>query len=357
MEIKKSFWKNKNVLITGHTGFKGTWLSLWLDYLGANISGFSLAPTKKNFFFNSIKNQINLKNNIYGDIRNKKKVNDLFNYLKPEIIIHMAAQPLVGESYINPITNYETNINGTINILNATKNLNSVKALINVTTDKCYRNDDKKISFSESDPLGGYDPYSSSKACSEIITSAFYKSFLKDKTGVATVRAGNVIGGGDWSDDRLIPDIVRALKDKKNLVVRNCDATRPWQFVLEPLKGYILLCERVYKKPLDYSEAWNFGPNQKSNITVNEIINKISKSWGKELIVNNKKKSNYHESKLLMLDSRKSIRRLNWKTKLDINQSIDFTINWYKAWINKEELYLYSINQIKKYEKNEKKNK
>ena len=351
MEINTNFWKNKNVLITGHTGFKGTWLSLWLSSMGAIVSGYSLKPNKDQFFYKLIYKEIKFKKNIYGDIKNKKKIDKAIKEIKPEIVIHLAAQALVGISYDDPLNNYHTNINGTLNLLECVRKYKAIKVFLNVTTDKCYKNTEKNISYTESDPLGGMDPYSSSKACSEIITSAYYNSFLKERVGVATARAGNVIGGGDWSRDRLIPDLIKAIKSKKKFIVRNPEATRPWQHVLEPLSGYILLCENLYKKPTIYSQAWNFGPSEKCNISVNRVIKKVSEELGEKIKLTYQKKIEYYESKLLMLDSSKASKKLGWKTKLDIDKSINMTISWYKVWIRKKNIFKYSIDQIEKYKK------
>lgn len=349
--MNKSFWKNKNVLITGHTGFKGTWLSLWLDSMGAKVSGFSLKPNKNQFFYRSVQKKISFKYNIYGDIRNKVALNKAISRIKPQIIIHLAAQPLVSVSYSDPVKNYEININGTLNILDSIKKNRSIKVLLNVTTDKCYKNNEKNISFVECDPLGGLDPYSSSKACSELITAAYYNSFFKGKIGIATARAGNVIGGGDWSDDRLIPDLVKVLQNNNKIKLRNPKAKRPWQHVFEPLRGYILLCEKLYSKPELYSEGWNFGPKIESNVSVEKVVNLVSKECQQNIIIIHQKKEKFYESKLLMLNSKKSLNKLKWIPKLDINESIKLTMDWYNAWFKKYQLYEYSLSQIKEYEK------
>ncbi len=346
MEINKNFWKNKNVLITGHTGFKGTWLMLFLSVLGANISGISLKPSKNQFFFNEISKKINLKNSFYGDIRNRSFLKQSIRKIRPSIIFHLAAQSLVVDSYNDPLKTYETNIFGTINLYDIARNIKSIKAIINVTSDKCYEESKSKKRFKETDLLGGKDPYSSSKAASEIITRAYYNSFLKQRIGVATARAGNVIGGGDWSDNRLIPDLVKSIRADKIFQIRYPHAVRPWQHVLDPISGYILLMEKLYKQPTKFSSAWNFGPNNSSVVNVKGIIEKFTSIWGKKLKIGIVSKKRLYESNYLSLDISKSKEDLKWASKIKLNESIELTVEWYRAWIEKRNIYEISIIQV-----------
>ena len=279
--MNKTFWNNKNVLITGHTGFKGSWLSLLLNKLGSNVFGLSLEEpvTTPNLF--SVLNINSLVDDGRGDINQLESCISIMQNAKPEIIFHLAAQPLVRKSYKSPISTYMTNIIGTANILEAARFCDSVKTIVIVTTDKCYENIEKSFGYTETDPLGGYDPYSSSKACAEHVSSAYFRSFFKDKgVGLATARAGNIIGGGDWSADRLIPDIVKSFFKNEKLIIRYPKATRPWQYVLDPLRGYLMLADSLYGKPDDFSGAWNFGPDQNSVKTVQDTVENAVQIWG-----------------------------------------------------------------------------
>lgn len=331
----ESFFKNKNVLITGHTGFKGAWLALWLSKLGANVSGLALEPdTNPNLF-----DKLNLKNTINHnicDIRDENAVKKLFSQIQPEIVFHMAAQPLVLRSYKEPKYTYEVNVLGTVNLLECLKTSSTAKIFINITTDKCYENKEWVYGYRETDPLGGYDPYSSSKACSEIVTASYRNSFFNPKdygkthqTAIATVRAGNVIGGGDWSENRLVPDCIKALAANEVIPIRNPRSTRPWQHVLEPLRGYLMLACKLGEDPQNYSQAWNFGPNETSIIDVENLVQKIIKFWGQgryEL----DSSQHYHENILLKLDLSKSIHKLGFRPLLEIDQALELTVNWYK---------------------------
>jgi len=285
--VTKKFWKNRRVLITGHTGFKGTWLSLWLNLLGARVAGYALDPPTQPSLFNlsGIKSNIE---SIIGDIRNDAKVRQVISDVKPEIIFHLAAQPLVRHSYEYPLETYSTNVMGTGNILEAIRTTGSVKAFVNVTTDKVYQNREWHWGYRENDPLGGYDPYSSSKACSELVTTAYRNSYFhpdnykEHGVGIATARAGNVIGGGDWAQDRLIPDCIRAFLRNESIYIRNPDAIRPWQYVLEPLKGYLMLAGKLYSNGNVFSRAWNFGPDAEGEKSVGWIASYLLKELGSE---------------------------------------------------------------------------
>lgn len=349
--MNKSFWKDKRVFITGHTGFKGGWLSLWLHNMGANIFGYSLKPTKKNNFFEITNLDKLLYKSTFEDIRDIKKLKKAISDASPEVIFHLAAQPLVKESYTNTLSTYETNIMGVVNLFEASISQENLKVIVNVTSDKCYRNDEDAKKFNEEDPLGGNDPYSSSKACAELISHAYYSSFFKNKNiAVATARAGNVIGGGDWADNRLIPDIINSLLiESKDLSIRSPESIRPWQHVLESLNGYLTLAEKLYKEGEFFSGSWNFGPNTNDMRNVSWITNYLMAKFGKsdwklDLV------NNFKEAKILNLDNSKSIQKLDWYPKFDLEQALDFTYSWYLAWSNKENMNSFSIDQLIKFE-------
>lgn len=355
MVNKSNFWKDKKVFVTGHTGFKGSWLSLWLKNLGADVTGFSLAPpTEINLFdLTSLKSEIN---SITGNILNFEKLRNAIKESKPEIVIHMAAQSLVRESYKDPILTYETNVMGTVNILETIRQIGGVKVVVNVTSDKCYENKEWLWGYRETDSMGGYDPYSSSKGCAELVTSAYRRSFFNskdfDKHGLAlsSARAGNVIGGGDFSQDRLIPDIVRAAINKEKLTIRYPHSIRPWQHVLEPLNGYLTLCEKLYKQPKDYCGSWNFGPSDFDIKPVSWILDKFTEYWEEKILFDIEKGEKPHEASLLKLDSSKSNMLLDFSPKLNIEKALSITVDWYKAYKNKEDMKNFTIEQIKYYE-------
>ena len=354
--MNSNFWKNRKVFITGHTGFKGGWLSLWLLSLGAKVYGYSLAPplTEPSFFLDTkLSNKIKI--STIGDILDLKKLSKTMNAIKPSVVIHLAAQPLVLKSYKDPIQTYKTNVLGTVNVLEAIRKVKTVKAFINVTSDKCYKNYDWVWPYRENDTLGGNDPYSSSKACSEIITNAYVKSYFSDnKLKVATARAGNVLGGGDWSMDRLVPDFFRALKKDTILKIRYPNAIRPWQHVLEPLHGYLVLAEQLTLKKKYLFEGWNFGPNEKDNKSVLWIIEYLSKNTHNSRF-KIEKNTREPEANLLKLDSSKSRVKLGWDNFWDIETSLDKTSEWYLAWLNKKNMYEISLAQIDQFSKDIKK--
>ena len=352
--MNKKFWKNKKVFITGHTGFKGSWLSIWLLELGAKVIGYSLKPQTQPSLFEicSIDKKVN---SFIGDVRDYKKLKEKISLTRPDIIIHMAAQALVLESYEDPMKTYQTNLMGTVNILNAIRDVSSIKVLINVTSDKCYMNNEEIKAFKETDPMGGFDPYSSSKACSELITAAYRNSFFKNDVAIATARSGNIIGGGDWASNRIIPDFIKELHQNKKLSIRNPKSIRPWQFILEPLNGYLVLAEKLFKKGSDYSESWNFGPSDQGDKSVEWLISNFDKEYnGKNGKKNFKillKKSNTYESNYLKLNCSKSIERLDWTPKLNIQKSISMTCDWYKNFYKKDQdMYSFTVEQIKYYE-------
>lgn len=347
-----NIYSGKNVLITGHTGFKGSWLSLWLKKLDANVIGFALEPPTEPSLFNICKLDEKI-TSVIGDIRDENKIKDVFEKYKPDIIFHLAAQPIVRRSYEEPKATFETNIMGTVNILQAAKKTDTVQAVVVITTDKCYQNKEWVYGYREIDPVGGYDPYSSSKACVELVVSSYRNSFYKERgIALASVRAGNVIGGGDWAEDRLIPDFVRAVLEDKDIIIRNPLATRPWQHVLEPLSGYLWLGALMFHNKEKYSSAWNFGPKDTDVLNVDEILKLSINSWGKGSIELDKSYK-LHEANLLKLDISKAKAYLKWIPLYDVNKAVENTISWYKAYYeNKyENMYEYTLNQIDEYEK------
>lgn len=355
MVIMKGFdntYTGKTVLVTGHTGFKGSWLSIWLNELGANVIGYALDPLteKDNFVLTGIGNKIV---DIRGDIRDVDSLNDVFREYKPEIVFHLAAQPLVSYSYLKPVQTYEVNVMGTINVLEAIRTTESVRTGIMITTDKCYENKEQIWGYREIDPLGGYDPYSSSKACAELAINSWRSSFLNPndynhhKKAIASVRAGNVIGGGDWALDRLVPDCIRALEKKEPIEIRNPMAIRPWQHVLEPLSGYLMLGKKMLTDPISFSEAWNFGPNIESLITVESVVKIILRTYGEGAMNLVETLDKIHETSILNLDINKAIFRLGWKPEFSITESIEMTIDWYKKYQD-ENIFDECLSQINK---------
>ncbi len=334
--IFNNIYKNKKVLVTGHTGFKGSWLCKWLEILGADVVGFSLTPiTNPNHFSN-----INIKmDSVIGNINNYNDLNDVFKKYKPEIVFHLAAQSSVLVSYEDPIDTFNSNVIGTVNILDICRFHDYVKGIVVVTTDKCYENKEWVYPYREVDNLGGIDSYSTSKACSELVAACYRNSFLmKKKVLVASARAGNVIGGGDWVADRLVPDAVRAANNKKILQLRNPSSKRPWQHVLEPLSGYLLLGQKILEKDEKIAEAWNFGPTNDSNLSTKDLIKLMNKHWSSIISQDAENPLAHHEASLLMLDSTKAINLLKWSPVWNINETIKHTINWYKSFYNNQEV-------------------
>lgn len=332
--MDKNFWKNKNVLITGHTGFKGSWLTIWLKELGANIIGLSIdsSHVNGNYILSGIKNSIV---DYQLDIQSIDNIQKVFNENQIDIVFHLAAQPLVSEGYINPMETYKTNVIGTQNLLEVIRHKKGKMACIFITTDKVYENKESFWGYREDDSLGGYDPYSSSKACCEILVNSYRSSYFNiDKyedhnKGIATVRAGNVVGGGDWSKDRIIPDLVRAYENNKEIIIRNPKSIRPWQHVLEALSGYIKLAEKLYDNPWNYSEAWNFGPEITPLYRVEQIVNDIDRITGNVLKIKYLNNEVFHETNMLCLDITKSKLKLDWNPKLNFNETIAITMEWY----------------------------
>lgn len=335
--INKDFWRGKKVLITGCTGFKGSWLIIWLNMLDAEIYGYSLTAPTKPSMWEDLKLEKLCKKVIYADIRDYSKLNAFINEVKPEIIIHMAAQPLVRYSYENPRETYEVNVMGAVNLLDIVRQTNFVKALVNVTTDKCYENKEWLWAYRENEPIGGFDPYSNSKGCSELVTSAFIQSYFNAEhyTAVATARAGNVIGGGDFAPDRLIPDIVKNWSKKESVTIRYPNSVRPWQHVLEPLSGYLTLAERLYANGHEFSGAWNLGPNDNEIKTVKNILDLMAGIWGDNAQWQQDIAENSHEATLLRLDCSKARILLNWHSKWDIDTTLEKLTVWYKDYFAK----------------------
>jgi CDP-glucose 4,6-dehydratase len=344
-----SNYKNKKVLLTGHTGFKGSWLALWLNELDAEVVGYALDPKtdKDNFVVTGLANKIK---DIRADIRDKEKLFEVFKEEKPEIVFHLAAQPLVLESYEHPLETFDTNIMGTANVLEAIRQTDSVHTGIMITSDKCYENREMIWGYRENDPMGGHDPYSASKGSAELVINSYRKSFLQNhKKSIASARAGNVIGGGDWSDYRLIPDFIRAIEAEQPIEIRNPQATRPWQHVLEPLSGYLLLGAKMTENPDTYDEAWNFGPYSNKNYPVKDVVGKMIKKLERGSLKNISKTNQHHEANLLTLDITKALTKLGWKPVLNFDETIDMTIDWYKNYSTHLDMYEFCKNQIEKY--------
>jgi CDP-glucose 4,6-dehydratase len=348
--IDRSFWKGKRVFLTGHTGFKGSWLSLWLNSLGVTVKGYSLSPNTSPSLFEEAKVGDLVKSQI-GDIRNHKVLKESITTFNPDLLIHLAAQPLVRRSYEAPIETYEVNVIGTVNVLEAARSCKNLKAIVNITTDKCYENDGRSEGYKENDPLGGYDPYSSSKGCAELVTSAYRRSFLQEQgVGLASVRAGNVIGGGDWAEDRLIPDILRSFELSESVFIRNPKATRPWQHILEPLSGYLVLAQKLYDDQYKYSEGWNFGPDDKDVKPVEWILEKMISKWPNSCWTLDQN-SSQHEAAYLKLDISKAKSELDWSPTWGLSHTLEKIIDWHMAWINKEDMQAICLSEIEKYTK------
>lgn len=350
----KDFYKGKKVFVTGHTGFKGSWLTLWLKSMGAEVLGYSLEPNTQPSMFEELRIYGQCRNE-FGNILDFKKLLSAMKQFKPEIVFHLAAQPIVRLSYSEPIMTYETNVIGSLNVLEAAKQCGSVVSFVNVTTDKCYENKEVARGYKEDEPMGGYDMYSSSKGCVEIMSSSFRRSFLQGDDGyaMATARAGNVIGGGDWAADRLIPDCVRYINEGKQIEIRNPIAVRPWQHVLEPLSGYLLLGQKLFEDGKKYAEGFNFGPNEDSVLKVAEVAQKVVDYYGKgEVIVH--KRDDLHEANLLMLNIEKAEKVLGWKPTYSADKAIEKSVEWYKNFYeNKEQdMFELTMNQISEYEEN-----
>jgi len=353
-KLFNDIYRGKRVLITGHTGFKGSWLSLLLNELGADVYGFALEPPTSPSLYKEAKID-ELVTSYIGDVRDLYYLTKVIQEVQPEIVFHMAAQPLVRESYKIPVETYSTNVMGTVHLLEACRSTSSVKAIVNVTTDKCYENKEWHWGYRENEPMGGYDPYSNSKGCSELITSAYRNSFFNPSeyknhgVAVATARAGNVIGGGDWAEDRLIPDFIRAISKGEKVRIRSPFAIRPWQHVLEPLSGYMRLAEFLYTEGPKFAQAWNFGPYDHDARNVEWITNTICEFWGDEASFEIDKKPQPHEANYLKLDCSKANAELNWFPKWDIQTTLKSIVDWNKAYLNNEDIREVTKRQIHQY--------
>ncbi len=349
-QVDPRFWTGKKVFLTGHTGFKGGWLSLWLTSMGAKVTGYALAPNTMPNFFALCKINDVLEQSHIADIRNLAALQKSMADAEPEIVIHMAAQPLVRYSYANPVETYATNVMGTVHVLESIRQLDSVRATVIVTTDKCYENRERIAGYREEEAMGGFDPYSSSKGCAELVTSAYRQSyFFNSINQVATARAGNVIGGGDWSEDRLIPDAIKAFEANQPLMIRNPLATRPWQHVLEPLSGYLILAQALYEQGAPFASGWNFGPREEDNRAVQEVIDLLITNWGSSARWQKEGSEQPHEAHLLKLDCSKARAQLDWTPKWDLKIAIQKIVQWQKAFQAKENMQDLSLAQINQY--------
>lgn len=349
-KVNSAFWKGKKVFLTGHTGFKGSWLSLWLQNIGALVKGYSLdVNTQPSLFIEA--NIAKEMNSEIGDIRDLGCLTKSMTDFNPEILIHMAAQPLVRLSYKEPVETYSTNVIGTVNVLEAARKCKDLKAIVCVTTDKCYENKEWEWGYRENEPMGGHDPYSSSKGCAELVISAYRRSFFnsKETASLASARAGNVIGGGDWSEDRLIPDILRAFEKSKPVVIRNPLSTRPWQHVLEPLSGYLVLAQELYLKGDEFAEGWNFGPKDEDCKSVNWILDEMVNNWGIGASWVLDKNNNPHEAGFLKLDCSKAQQKLKWEANWNLKYTINSIVNWYKIWISGGDIKDQCLQEIESY--------
>jgi CDP-glucose 4,6-dehydratase len=352
--VEPAFWSGKTVLVTGHTGFKGGWLSLWLQSMGAKVVGFALAPPIHPSLFVAA-NVADGMVSIEGDIRDYAAVLAVFKQHQPEIVIHMAAQALVRHSYLKPVETYATNVMGTVHLFEAARQTGGVRAIVNVTSDKCYENHEWVWGYRENEPMGGYDPYSSSKGCAELVTSAYRNSYLNPQdyvnhgVAIASARAGNVIGGGDWAEDRLIPDIMRAITLGKPVSIRNPHAIRPWQHVLEPLSGYLVLAQKLYQEGVAYAEGWNFGPNDADAKPVQWIVEKLTQDWGEGASWMLDGGEHPHEAHYLKLDCSKAKARLDWQPRWSLNDALEKIIAWHQAEVQGADMKALTLNQITEY--------
>lgn len=328
-EICSEFWSGKKVFLTGHTGFKGSWLALWLDMLGASVFGYSLRPVVPSLYHSaSLEGRFE---EAYADVRDDERLQQEMSTFAPDVVFHLAAQPLVRASYREPVGTYETNVMGTVNLLEAVRNTPSVKSVVVITTDKCYRDMNWEWGYRETDELGGADPYSSSKACAELVCDAWRRSyFVHSGVSLATARAGNVIGGGDWAEDRLVPDAVKAFGRGELLTIRSPNAVRPWQHVLEPLSGYLMLAERLYQGDRSCACGWNFGPPAEDSRKVKDMVESLVALWGDGAAYGIEENHTLHESHLLRLDSSRAIQKLGWRPKLSFERAVETTVAWYK---------------------------
>ncbi len=352
--MNPEFWRKRKVVLTGHTGFKGSWLSLWLQSLGAEVTGYSLPPPTQPSLYVLAEVEKGMES-IRGDVLNLDHLRSVMREHRPEIVFHMAAQSLVRRSYSDPVGTYATNVLGTAHVLEAVRDVPSVQAVVIVTTDKCYENREDQQAYRETDRLGGCDPYSSSKACAELVTTAFRKSFFTSTkqeamAGVGSARAGNVIGGGDWAADRLIPDVMRAVLEGRELLIRNPHAVRPWQHVLDPLCGYLMLAEKLCEDPERFSESWNFGPEESETLPVSVVLERLNGLWGSGVLWRLDGGPHPHEAQYLKLDCTKAKTELGWGPQWNLNSALEATVQWYKAQQLQQKLRSLTLEQIRSYQ-------
>lgn len=358
-QVNNDFWKNKRVFLTGHTGFKGSWLSLWLQEMGAVVQGYALAPPTSPSLYEIADVDQGISSTI-ADIRDYETLCTCISEFKPEIVFHMAAQPLVRLSYEKPLETYATNVMGTVNLLEAIRHVDGIKAVVNITSDKCYENREWPWGYRENEAMGGYDPYSSSKGCAELVTSAYRQSFfnhnLYEQHGcaISSVRAGNVIGGGDWATDRLIPDLLKAFEKNLPAIIRSPQSVRPWQHVLEPLHGYLMLAEKLYNNGIYYAGGWNFGPNDEDAKPVQWIVETLAKNWGGNAAWELDNHQHPHEAHYLKLDCSKARQILGWFPVWNLNHSLERIVNWHKTWLEDRNMREYSLLEIQTYAKQKK---
>lgn len=348
-EIKSEFWRGKRVFLTGHTGFKGSWISLWLQSMQAELCGFALTPPTTPALFDEASVSEGMSSTI-GDIRDFEAVRSAMMAFKPDIVIHMAAQPLVRYSYVAPVETYATNVMGTVHVLESARQVGTVRAIVNVTTDKCYENKEWVWGYREDEPMGGYDPYSNSKGCSELVTSAYRRSFCQSSgIALASARAGNVIGGGDWAQDRLVPDILRAFERGEPVVIRNPNSIRPWQHVLEPLSGYLALAEKLYTEGQAWAEGWNFGPQDDDARPVQWIVEQMVQAWGNGASWRLDGGEHPHEANYLKLDISKAKSRLNWHPRWNLATALEQITTWHRTWLQNGSVKETCLDQIRQY--------
>jgi CDP-glucose 4,6-dehydratase len=353
--VNRAFWQGKRVFLTGHTGFKGSWISLWLKSMAAQVTGFALAPNTTPSLFEEARVADGM-TSIIGDVRDQGALQKALADAQPEIVIHMAAQPLVRYSYANPVETYATNVMGTVHLFDAIRQMSGIKAVVNVTSDKCYENREWVWGYRECEAMGGYDPYSNSKGCSELVTAAFRSSYFnpadyaKHGVALASGRAGNVIGGGDWALDRLIPDIVRAIEEGREVIIRSPNAIRPWQHVLEPLSGYLALAEKLYLEGATYAEGWNFGPHDHDAKPVGWIVEQLTQIWGDGAAFRiDASAANLHEAHYLKLDCSKAHMRLGWQPRWSLSYTLEKISEWHKAHQVGSDMQAMTLQQIREY--------
>lgn len=349
--ISPEFWRGRRVLLTGHTGFKGSWLSLWLQELGAQVVGYSLAaPTQPNLFEQAGVERGML--SIHGDVCDLGHLSRTIQDHSPEVVLHLAAQSLVRRSYLEPVETFAANVMGTVNVLEAARHCSSVKSVVVVTSDKCYENEEKLEPYRETDRLGGFDPYSSSKACAELVTASYRRSFSAGGLlpGLASARAGNVIGGGDWTEDQLVPDVIRAILRGEKVAIRSPHATRPWQHVLEPLHGYLLLAQNLFYEPAQYSDSWNFGPEESDAVTVSDLLDRFGQVWGAGPLWRLDSHVHPHEAGLLKIDCTKAKTVMGWHPQWNLDRALDLTARWYRAFQSGGDVRAITLEQIHSYE-------